>query len=874
MSDPSSTTATPVWKRIAWLLATGLWLITAGSLISFSPADWPSHVAVPHPSPPANWCGRFGAALAYHLYLMLGQGVWVLLAATALFIVLKLAGRRVDQVGLRATGVALVTLAICGAVHLFRPEAGPMPEGSGGLVAIASVAELYSRFSFLGSVVLLAIVFGVGAMLAADELVLAAPRAAATAVRERPSLPPLAPLRLASRLVGRSKTNTTPAPERSDDGKTPSRRADRPPAVPVSAATETDATQAVSSVSPTAAAADPSSEDEAAPEPTEAPAAEEPEDPDSGAESETETYAPAETEEEGAPATYLQDKSTRRFDPEAVRARVKQLPVSFAPRGDGKQASTEPPQQDLSGYQFPSSDLLAEPESNFSEEMADLVRQQAEILETALKTYKIDAQVVAIDAGPVITLYEVQLARGTKVSQINTVASDLARELKAPNVRIVPNQAGKSTVGIEVPNPKKEKVRLKELMQLSHGANGKMRLPMFLGKDASGNPLVADLSESPHLLLAGTTGSGKSVCMNAIIMSFLYTRRPDELKLVLVDPKMVEMSQFKDIPHIMCPVVTEMDKAAAILEWAVTKMDERYELLAEAGVRDIDGYNALSWEELKEIFEPASEAEEAKIPKQLPRLVFIIDELADLIMTHREVEGHIVRIAQKARAVGIHLIVATQRPQANVVTGLIKSNMPCRISFKVASGMDSRIVLDVKGAELLLGQGDMLFVYPGTTTRAQGALVDEREVRETTRFLKKVADQSFEPQLMQLKSGQVEDQGDAGERDELFEPAVETVLESGRGSVSLLQRRLGVGYSRAARLIEQMGDAGIIGGYKGSQAREVNMTLDEWKTLKAEAEAEAAAEQSSDGAPEQSGEPAAEADDEGVPDELDGEHRL
>jgi S-DNA-T family DNA segregation ATPase FtsK/SpoIIIE len=320
--------------------------------------------------------------------------------------------------------------------------------------------------------------------------------------------------------------------------------------------------------------------------------------------------------------------------------------------------------------------------------------------------------------------------------------------------------------------------------------------------------------------------------MNSIIMSFLLTRRPDELKLILVDPKMVEMAQFKDIPHLMCPVVTEMGKAAAILEWAVTKMDERYELLAEAGCRDIDSYNDLSEEELEEIFEPQNEAERAKIPQRLPRMVFVIDELADLMMTNKEVESFIVRIAQKARAVGIHLILATQRPQANVVTGLIKSNMPCRVAFKVASGMDSRIVLDQKGGELLLGHGDMLFLSPRSAklTRAQGTLVDDSEIRKTVRFLKDVAAPSFEPQLVQLKSPGASDE-ESGPRDELFDDAVRVVLESQRGSVSLLQRRLAIGYSRSSRLIEEMAEAGIIGSYKGSQAREVMMTLEEWDAM-------------------------------------------
>ncbi|MCG8403345.1 MAG: DNA translocase FtsK, partial [Firmicutes bacterium] len=444
-------------------------------------------------------------------------------------------------------------------------------------------------------------------------------------------------------------------------------------------------------------------------------------------------------------------------------------------------------------------------------------------------------------SGPVITLFEVRLAPGTKVSRLSAVSSDLARALKAQNIRIVPNMAGKDTVGIEVPNIKKERVRLKELMQAHLSSDHGMKLPMYLGKDASGNPLIADLAAMPHMLIAGTTGSGKSVCMNSIIMSFLFTKKPDELKLVLVDPKMVEMSMFKNIPHLMCPVVTEMSKAAAILEWAVTKMDERYELLAECGVRDIGTYNKLGWDEIKDRMEPSTEEEAARIPKKLPYMVFVIDELADLMMTNKEVEGFIVRIAQKARAVGIHLILATQRPSANVVTGLIKSNMPCRICMKVSSGMDSRIVLDQKGGELLLGHGDMLILSPRSAelTRAQGCLIDDMEVRKTVKFLKTIAQQSFEPQLVQLKSGDQVSVDEESMNDPLFDKAVMIVLETKRGSVSLLQRRLTIGYARSSRLIEAMAASGILGDHKGSQAREVQITPEEWEAMK-EMQAEAA----------------------------------
>jgi len=347
----------------------------------------------------------------------------------------------------------------------------------------------------------------------------------------------------------------------------------------------------------------------------------------------------------------------------------------------------------------------------------------------------------------------------------------------------------------------------------------------------------------PHMLIAGTTGSGKSVCMNTIIMSFLYTKRPDELKLVLVDPKMVEMAMFADIPHLACPVVTEMGKAAAILEWAVTKMEERYELLKEAGVRDIKGFNALTEDELRAQMNIADEGEWARVMKKMPYMVFVIDELADLMMTNKEVEQSIVRIAQKARAVGIHLILATQRPQATVVTGLIKSNMPCRVAFKVASGTDSRIVLDQKGAELLLGQGDMLVVTPSQTDarRCQGTLVEDKEARGVVKFLKSVAAPSFERQLLTLRAptkgdgGEGDGEGDARDahkQDELFDKAVEIMIDSGRGSVSLLQRRLAIGYGRASRLVDLMGQAGLLGEHKGSQAREVIVTMDEWHRMK------------------------------------------
>jgi S-DNA-T family DNA segregation ATPase FtsK/SpoIIIE len=437
-------------------------------------------------------------------------------------------------------------------------------------------------------------------------------------------------------------------------------------------------------------------------------------------------------------------------------------------------------------------------------------------------------------------MYELALAPGLKVSTITSLTNDIMRALKAESVRIVAPVPGKNTVGIEVPNAQKEKVRFKELLQLAPEAMSKMVMPLFLGKDASGEPLITDLAAMPHCLIAGTTGSGKSVCINTIIMSIMYLQRPDRVKMILVDPKVVEMAPFKDIPHLMCPVINDTGRATSVLEWACEKMDERYEFLAEAGVRNIKDYNKMPQEELIERFKPATPEEEAKIPKHLPYIVIIIDELADLMMTSgKEVESFIVRLAQKSRAVGIHLILATQRPAATVVTGLIKSNMPTRIAFRVQSRMDSRIVLDQNGADLLLGQGDMLFMPPGASKpiRSQGTFIDDKEIRESVKLVKSLAEAQYEPELVQIKATLNAD-GEM-EKDELFDDAVRVVLETKRGSVSLLQRRLTIGYSRASRLIEQMAATGIVGDYKGSQAREAMLTLEEWDAMKAQQQADA-----------------------------------
>jgi S-DNA-T family DNA segregation ATPase FtsK/SpoIIIE len=381
---------------------------------------------------------------------------------------------------------------------------------------------------------------------------------------------------------------------------------------------------------------------------------------------------------------------------------------------------------------------------------------------------------------------------------------------------------------------------MKNMFELAGSKPQKMQIPLYLGKDSSGEALVSDLTKMPHLLIAGTTGSGKSVCINSIITGVLLTKRPDEVKMILIDPKMVEMTAFNTIPHLMCPIVTETNVAVQILEWATVKMDERYALLAEARVKNIAEFNMLDTDEILRRFDPGSKEEEAQIPKKLPYIVIVIDELADLMMTAaKEIEGYIVRLAQKSRAVGIHIVLATQRPQATVVTGLIKSNMPTRIGFRVAARMDSRIILDQNGAETLLGEGDMLFLKPGTSdlARAQGTFVDEAEIKRIVKHLKDVAEPQFHPELTRLKTVDTSEMS----RDELFDDAVRIVLETKRGSVSLLQRRLNIGYARASRIIEMMAASGILGEYKGSQAREVMMTLEEYERIREQMDADAEA---------------------------------
>lgn len=455
-------------------------------------------------------------------------------------------------------------------------------------------------------------------------------------------------------------------------------------------------------------------------------------------------------------------------------------------------------------------------------------------VELKLKEFNVDAVVESVHPGPVVTRFELMLSAGTKVSQISNLAKDLARALSIISIRVVEVIPGKSTIGLEIPNEQREMVRLSEILGSSVSADASSVLTLGLGKDISGLPVVADLAKMPHLLVAGTTGSGKSVAVNAMILSLLYNATPREVRLIMIDPKMLELSVYEGIPHLLAPVVTDMKEAANAFRWCVAEMERRYKLMSALGVRNIGGYNrkVTDAEEagspLKDpLYQSTGPDDEVPNLEELPFIVIVVDELADMMMVvGKKVETLIARLAQKARAAGVHLILATQRPSVDVLTGLIKANIPTRIAFQVSSRIDSRTILDQMGAEQLLGHGDMLYLPAGTSvpTRVHGAFVDDHEVHNVVKALKKKGPPNYIEAILQgvsEESGFPGAEGDDAEADELYDQAVQIVTETRRASVSGIQRRLKVGYNRAARMVEEMERAGVVSELQSNGMREV-----------------------------------------------------
>lgn len=484
--------------------------------------------------------------------------------------------------------------------------------------------------------------------------------------------------------------------------------------------------------------------------------------------------------------------------------------IKIAPSQINKAKDSEDEIEKIVGeYRIPPMDLLDDPPVVSTSKIESGLKIGAKLLEDTLAQFGVEASVVDIERGPAITRYELEPGPGVKVNQFTNLSDDIALAMKATTVRIVAPIPGKNRVGIEVPNGSSAAVFLKDVINSDAFRASKSKLTLALGQDIAGKPMIADLAEMPHLLIAGTTGSGKTVCVNGIIMSMLLNVTPEEVRFVMVDPKMVEMAQYNDIPHLLCPTVTDSKKASNVLNWVVLEMESRYKKLAKASVRNIKGYNALG--------------------NKMPYIVVIIDELADLMqVSAKTVESSITRIAQLSRAVGIHLILATQRPSVDVITGVIKANFPARISFKVASKIDSRTVLDANGAECLLGKGDMLFIQPGDAkpTRGQGNYVNDEEINRVIQFIKDQQAPSYDESI--INSQKASGAGGSENSDEYYNEAVKLVIETNQASVSILQRRMRLGYTRAARLIDMMEQGGIVGPYCGSKPRDILVDREQW----------------------------------------------
>ncbi|MFH1245074.1 MAG: DNA translocase FtsK, partial [Candidatus Omnitrophota bacterium] len=492
----------------------------------------------------------------------------------------------------------------------------------------------------------------------------------------------------------------------------------------------------------------------------------------------------------------------------------------------------EPVVKKVSGdYKLPGLDLLDSPPPLKDRQIREDLEASSRILEDTLRDFGVEVRITQVSRGPVITRYELEPAPGLKVHRIVELSDDIALAMKASSVRIVAPIPGKARVGVEVPNSQSTLVYLKEILETTKAQREKSKLSLAIGKDISGQPLIADLADMPHLLIAGTTGSGKTVCVNSIITSMLFNATADEIKFLMVDPKMVEMAVFNDLPHLLCPVLTDPKKVSVALGWVVNEMEERYKLLAKVAARNIAIYNEKISSPRK-ILSNQPDGEEnpadARPLEKMPYIIVIIDELADLmVVASQEIEEAITRLAQLSRAVGIHLILATQRPSVDVITGVIKANFPARISFRVASRVDSRTVLDMNGADKLLGKGDLLFLKPGQPKpiRAQGTLISDPEIERIVEFIKAQKASSYDEQLMEAQKKKAAFSGKF-QKDELFDEAVRVILQTKQASVSMLQRRLGLGYTRAARLIDMMEEEGIVGPYCGSKPREILIEKD------------------------------------------------
>lgn len=838
------------------------------ALFSYNPADPPGTAVFPVEKETTNLCGSAGANLAHHLFTNLGYGAYFVVVC-----LISSDGRLFSRIGLdglmtRTFGLAIALVAVCIGLQVLLPDFGQGPVvGTGGYIGALGQLLLAREFATVGTLILLGSVFAAGMLLSGDvgvlgsligsliHLVTSPWRVLKKIVSARPRwrkkrpTPPDDPDPSHSDPPDEEDLESERNSEQSDedDGDENSVPISIPINAPPSLIREEESLPEKQSVRRERKAA--KRRVAAKRDDLDNPEQPEKQQPSKTAQVLAARRKKAETVETVEPEPAMEPEEqpapTRR-EPIKVNAPLSVRDTENQLNSEGQEFEEELLDTD---FALPPIDIL-EPAEDFPYELlAKKAQTDAAVLEKTFKEFGLNVQVVEVDTGPVVTQFELGLEAGLRLNKITALADDLAIALRVPSVRVVAPIPGKNTVGIEVPNEKRTMVRLRELIESSSKERGSKRLPIFVGKDVSGRPMTVDLTKMPHLLIAGRTGTGKSVCLNTLILSILMTRSPDEVKMLMIDPKMVELSPYRRVPHLMHPVITDMKKAEAVLGWAVDKMEERYDLLARCGVRHLDSYNKLSHEEILDRVgldpeDPEDMLEAEAIPERMPYIVIIADEMADMIMTcGKDVESHIVRLAQKSRAVGIHLVLATQKPTVDVITGLIKSNLPARMSFQVASRTDSRVVLDEMGAERLLGNGDMLYLAPGTSNviRAQGAFVSDEEVNSVIDFYS-VYEPRYSNELARLNAPRPASEGAPGEgsatgteeRDELYDEAVEIVIREQLGSVSRLQRFLGIGYGRAARLIDYMAEDGIVGDYNGSKARQVLYSLEEWESLKAQ----------------------------------------
>ncbi|MEY2980509.1 MAG: hypothetical protein RL562_736 [Planctomycetota bacterium] len=842
----------PRGRELVALCLMGLCLFGLLSLATFDPSSLDAE-GIPRGGL-RNLGGVVGYALASGFTFVFGASAWLLFLAGGVAGVLFFQGRTVDKPILKVLGI--VVFAAMASLLLAGPYGDAessrwFPYGPGGRFGANLSPKLYAAFG--GSGRLLILMFGMlcSLLLATEWLVsqlLVASLDLVERVARRVRLPrpafaglggsmgggavaesedPPARARPASAAVDAEEAGDTEDEEVSPATNRRRRRRQRAEIEAVEEVVATDAVDAEAAADEGVDGIDPDLDDEASAfdetEATDGDACEveeegdvaEPEDPVAASDEDSESAADDGSE-----------------DPNPTRASR-----ASAARKRRRRARAKHPELPLLGpYPYPPLSLFRDVPPVDLGNVQPMPDDNAKAIEKRLLSFKIEAQVVERWVGPTVTMYEVNVGEGIRVGKVSGFEPDLAAALRAVSIRIVAPIPGKDTVGIEVPNKRRNMVLMRELVE-QFGVVPDMAIPLFLGKDATGKPIVEDLARMPHLLIAGTTGSGKSVCINVILLSILMTRTPQQVRMILIDPKMVELQSYKDVPHLACDLVTNMKKAPAVLEWAVDEMERRYEMLKDVGTTNISNFNAMGQEEIENRLQRPIEPSEA----QLSYIVVVIDEFADLMATaQKDVEDSIQRLAQKSRAVGIHVILATQRPSANVITGVIKANLPAQIAFKVSRKLDSRVILDMNGAEKLFGHGDMLFVSPAVnqTIRAQGALVTEEEVKAVVAHIVDNGPQRCAiPALIQTETAQKRGFAD---QDELYVKAVEVILSQQRGSATLIQRALSVGYTRATRLLEMMEEDGLVGAYCGSKSRDVLMTLEEWQEREAAMDAELA----------------------------------